>query len=178
MMTLESQQRGLLNLVKMRGIATTDPYLQKVEGSAQLALVREIALWWRVFALEAQCRFTSRLLKRLGLFEETVTIYFDGNSTSPFIEELSFDFLDSLRTNRDPLIRAISQSERALLKCKAGIRDGVEILWDRDPDGVFLALEKGSELASAEEGVLYRLRIDDHLPGVFSCTREIFDEAN
>jgi hypothetical protein len=179
MMTLEAQQRGLLDLVKMRGAAPVDPYLRAVEGSAQLAVVREIALWWRVFALEAQCRLTSRLLKRLELFEETVAFYFDNNPTSPFVEELSFDFLDSLSPHHDPLIRAVSQSERALLKCKAGTTDGVEILWDRHPDRVFHALENRSELESAEAGAVYRLRIDAHLPGVVACRREeIIDRAD
>ena len=172
MLTLEAQQRGLLDLVKKRGASPEDPYLRQVEGSAQLAIVREIALWWRVFALEAQCRFTSRLLKRLGLFQETVAFYFDNNLTSPFVEELSVDFLDSLRGHPNPLLRAVSQSERALLQCRAGSGDTVEILWDRHPDRVFQALETGSELPPAEAGGIYRLRIDRDLPGMVACTRE------
>jgi len=172
MLTLEAQQRGLLDLVKKRGASPEDPYLRQVEGSAQLAIVREIALWWRVFALEAQCRFTSRLLKRLGLFQETVAFYFDNNLTSPFVEELSVDFLDLLRGHPNPLLRAVSQSERALLQCRAGSGDTVEILWDRHPDRVFQALETGSELPPAEAGGIYRLRIDRDLPGMVACTRE------
>lgn len=172
MITLEAQQRGLLDLVKRRGAAPVDAYLREVEGSAQLAVVREIALWWRVFALEAQCRFTSRLLKRLGVFEEAVAFYFDNNPTSPFVEELSFDFLDSLRTHRDPLVRCVSQSELALLKCTAGADGGVEILWDRHPDLVFHALENGRELPPAEAGSIYRLRVDGELRGMVACTRD------
>jgi hypothetical protein len=171
-MTLEAQQRGLLDLVKKRGASPVDPYLRQVEGSPQLAMVREIALWWRLFSLEAQCRFTSRLLKRFGLFEETVAFYFDHNPTSPFVEELSVDFLRSLRAHPNPLIHAVSQSERALLKCKAGSGDAVEILWDRHPDRVFQALQDGSELPPVEAGSIYRLRIDRELPGMVACTRD------
>jgi hypothetical protein len=173
MMTLEAQQRGLLDLVKNRVASPTDPYLRRVEGSTQLAMVREIALWWRLFALEAQCRFTSRLLKRCGLFREVVAFYFDNNPTSTFVEELSLDFLDSLRAHPDPLLRAVSQSERALLQCKAGFGDPVEVLWDRHPDRVFQALETGSELPPAEADSIYRLRIDRDLRGMVACTREM-----
>lgn len=172
MMTLEAQQRGLLDLIKKRGASPVDPYLRQVEGSAQLAMVREIAVWWRVFAVEAQCRFTSRLLKRLGFFQETVAFYFDNNLTSPFVEELSVDFLHSLRAHPNLLLRAVSQSEHALLQCKAGSGDAVEILWDRHPDRVFQALEDGSELPPAEAGGIYRLRIDRELRGMVACTRD------
>ena len=172
MMTLEAQQRGLLDLIKNRGASPVDPYLRQVEGSPQLAMVREIALWWRVFALEAQCRFTSRLLKRLGIFEQTVAFYFDNHPTSPYVEELSLDFLGSLRAHPNPLLRAVSQSERAVLLCKADSCEAVEVLWDRHPERVFQALEDGSELPAEEPDGIYRLRIDSELPGMVACTRE------
>ncbi len=172
MMNLETQQRGLLDLVKNRGASPADPYLRQLEGSPQLAMIREIALWWRMFALDAQCRFTSRLLKRFGLFQETVAFYFDHHPTSPFVEELSIDFLHSLRAHPDPLLRAVSQSECALLQCKAGSGDAAEVLWDRHPDHVFQALETGSELPPAEADGIYRLRIDRELRGMVACTRE------
>ena len=172
MMTLEAQQRGLLDLIKNRGASPADPYLLQVQGSPQLAMVREIALWWRMLALEAQCRFTSRLLQRSGIFQKTVASYFDNHPTSPFVEELSVDFLRSLRAHPDPLLRAVSQSERALLQCKAGSGDTVEILWDRNPDHVFQALEDGSELPPVEADGIYRLRIDRDLRGMVACIRE------
>ena len=62
MTRLELYQRGLLDLVKKRGVAPEDPYLRHVAESRALVVVREIAVWWRVFQIEAQCRFTSRLL--------------------------------------------------------------------------------------------------------------------
>ena len=81
---LERQQRGLLNLIKNRGVSPDDPYLVHVAGSRELALVREIAVWWRAFQIEGQCRFTSRLLKRYQCFDTVVANYFNNNSTSPF----------------------------------------------------------------------------------------------
>ena len=113
---LELQQRGLLALIKGRGAPPGDPYLQRMAGSRELAMIREIALWWRTFQLEAQCRFTSRLLKRLGTFPSLVAAYFDKNATSPFVEELSLGFLRTLRTHDDPLVRAVSQFESGFCK--------------------------------------------------------------
>jgi hypothetical protein len=175
MTRLELQQRGLLDLIKGRGAPPDDPYLRRVAGSRELAMVREIAIWWRAFQLEAQCRFTSRLLKRLGCFDALVMTYFNNNPTSPFIEELSRDFLSSLCTHHDRLIRAVSQFEYAFLKAKGGSADTFEILWDRHPDLVFLALEKSSALPAPELGCLYRMRIDRDLAGMIACTREFGD---
>jgi hypothetical protein len=172
MMSLELQQRGLLDLVKGRGALPADPYLRRVAGSRGLAMVREIAVWWRTFQLEAQCRFTSRLLKRLKCFGPLVTSYFNNNTTSPFIEELSRDFLSSLRLHEDRLVHAVSQFEYALLQARSGSAETFEILWDRHPDLVFLALENGSELPPPEPGYIYHMRVARNLPRLVACTRQ------
>jgi hypothetical protein len=169
---LEQQQRGLLELVKGRGELPEDPYLRRVAESRELAVVREIAVWWRVFQIEAQCRFTPRLLKRLGCFKEVVTSYFNGHRTSPFVEELSKDFLRSLRTHHDPFVRAVSQFELAFLEVRAGSGEEFEVVWDRHPELAVLALEGGGELPRPERDFVYRLRIAQKLPGMFACTRE------
>jgi hypothetical protein len=169
---LELQQRGLLALVKGRGAPPDDPYLQRVAGSPELAMVREIALWWRAFQLEAQCRFTSRLLKRLGFFDTFVAAYFDNHATSPFVEELGPGFLSTLRVHDDPLIRAVSQFEYGFLEARAGSHASFEILWDRHPDHVFLALENGSELPGPEPGCHYRMQVARNLPRLVACSRE------
>jgi hypothetical protein len=169
---LERQQRGLLNLIKNRGVPPDDPYLVHVAGSRELALVREIAVWWRAFQIEGQCRFTSRLLKRYQCFDTVVANYFNNNSTSPFIEELSPDFLSSLGDHGDSLIRAVSQFEFALLKVRAGSAEHFEVDWDRNPDRVLLALEEASEIPAPETGCHYRMRIAYDLPHMVACARE------
>ena len=171
-MRLELYQRGLLDLVKKRGVASENPYLRRVAESRALVIVREIAVWWRVFQIEAQCHFTSRLLKHLHCFHEVVTSYFDSNRTSPFVEELSRDFLSSLSTHDLQLIRTIAQFEYALLEVRAGCAEAFEIVWDRHPDAVFHALDNGSELPPPETGCAYRMRITRELPGMVACTRE------
>jgi hypothetical protein len=172
MTQLELQQRGLLNLIKNRAAPPEDAYLRRVANSCELAMVREIAVWWRVFQIEDQCRFTSRLLKSCGCFEDVVMTYFDNHRTSPFIEELSRDFLKSLRDHHDSLIRAVSAFELALLKVRSGSAECFEVVWDRNPQNVMLALEESRLLPSPEIGSLYRMRIGRDLPRTVVCTRE------
>jgi hypothetical protein len=169
---LELQQRGLLELVKGRGSPPNDPYLQRVANSRELVMVRKIALWWRAYSLEAQCRLTSRLLKRLGCFEALVGNFFDNNATSPFIEELSLDFLRSLHMHDDRLVRAMSQFELAVLMVRAGTAEAYEIMWDRNPDLVARALDAGGALPPCEPGLRYRMQIGRDLPDMIACSRE------
>jgi hypothetical protein len=170
--SLEIQQRGLLALLKNRGGAPSDTYLGQVANSSELAMVRKIALWWMAFALNAQCRFTTRLLKRIGSFDSLVATYFDHNQTSPFVEELSLGFLGSLHAHNDPLVCAVSDFEHALLTVLAGSAQTHEILWDRHPERVILALETGNELPKREERYIYRVRVAKDLPNLTACTRE------
>lgn len=172
MTSLEDQQRGLLDLVKRRGGPVSDPYLERVAASPGLAIVRETALFWRTFQVEAQCRSTSCLLKRLGWFDALVAGYFDSNATSPYVEELSRDFLRWLSMHGDALVRAVSQFELAVLEVKSGSADVFEIRWDRDPGLVLRALETGLQIPAAEAGNLYRVRVGRELPGMIACTRE------
>jgi hypothetical protein len=170
MTDLENLQSGLLDLIKCRGIAPNTPYLRRVAASAALGVVRETALFWRAYQLESQCPFTSRLLKRLGCFDALLAGYFSVNATSPYVEELSRDFLRSLRDHDSALIRAVSQFEYAVLQAKAGSGEVFEILWDRDPDRVLLALQNESELPAAERNTLYRVYIDRSLSAGLACS--------
>ena len=169
---LETQQRGLLALIKGRSTPAEDGYLAQVTGSQELAMVREIALWWRAFQLEVKCPFSARLLKRLGRFEALVAAYFDKNATSPFVEELSRDFLALLSVDEDPLVRIVSLFEHALLEARDGSSGVFEVVWDRHPDCFFRALNQGGDIPSAETGRLYRMRIAGDLPHMVACTME------
>jgi hypothetical protein len=172
MTPLELQQRGLLDLIKRRGATPTDPYLSCVAGSPGLAMIREIAIWWREFQISVQCYFSSHLLKHLGSFDSLVTNYFNGRATSPFVEALSREFLLFLQDQANPLVRSVSEFERAFLEVRAGSQESFEVLWDRNPDAVFLALNSGGPLPARESSCVYRLRIGRDLPGTFQCTRE------
>jgi hypothetical protein len=173
MTQLEMQQRGLLDLIKGRGAPPSEPYLVSVAGSTGLGMIREIAIWWRAFQLEAQCYFTSRLLKSHGRFDSLVTAYFKQNATSPFVEELSRSFLLWLQAEEDSLIRSVAQFEYAFLEARGNSDAVFEIVWDRNPDEVFLALEGRGELPTRDGKYAYRMRVGRKLPGTFECTRTL-----
>ena len=173
MTELEIHQRGLLNLIKSRAVAPNDPYLRHVANSRELAMLREIALWWRAFQIETRCRFTSRLLKRLDLFRALVEAYFNNSATSPFVEDLSRDFLLSLSHHPAPLVRSVSQFERAFLETRAGSPEAFEVLWDRNPDILLRALEESTALPELEPRCVYRMQIARDLPQVFACSCEV-----
>jgi hypothetical protein len=135
-------------------------------------MVREIALWWRAFDLQAQCGFSARLLKRLGRFDVLLARYFDSNPTSPFAEELSLDFLSWLQGDEDQLVRTVSLFERALLMVRAGCSGTFEIFWDRNPDLVFRSLQDGSGIPDKEPGDRYRMLVARDLPHFVVCTCE------
>jgi hypothetical protein len=172
MTQLERQQRGLLDLVKNRGTVADDDYLRQVAGSRELAMVREIALWWRVTQIEGECPFTARLLRRLDLLEAAIGDYFSENATSSFVEELSRDFLRAQRTHADPIVRAVSQFEYALMAAKAGSTETFDVRWDRHPNSVLTALENGLEFPPREFGWVYRMRIARDITDLVTCIRE------
>jgi hypothetical protein len=173
MTQLELQQRGLLDLIKRRGDRPRDPYLARVSSSAGLRMIREIAIWWRAFQLETQCHFTSRLLKHHGYFNSLVKAYFNSNATSAYVEELSYGFLTSLLAHPDPLVRSVAQFERAFLGIRAGSDAMTEVVWDRNPDSVFLALDRRSTLPDPDNAYVYCMQIGRDLQTTFTCTREL-----
>jgi hypothetical protein len=170
MTELEVQPRGLLDLIKGRNPSPDDPYLRLVAKSRGLAMLREIALWWRAFQVESRCRFTSRLLKRRGIFHSLIEDYFESNPTPPFIEDLSREFLHSLRAHTDSLVRSVSQFEYGFLEVRAGSAQAFEVFWDRHPDFVLRAIDDSTEIPGPEIGRIYRMQIDRVLPRFFACT--------
>jgi hypothetical protein len=170
-MNLEDYERGMLSLIKGRGAPPDHPDLQAVAVSPGLAVTREIALFWRRFGIQTQCRFTYRLLTRLGAFESLIASYFDSNPTSPFVEQLGLSFLRSLEDHEHALVRAVAQFELAVMRVKGDGTGAFEILWDRHPDDVFLALETGGDLPEADAGSLYLLRIAGASGDFITCSR-------
>jgi hypothetical protein len=170
--SLKYRQEGLLSLIKGRRIDRSDPYLESVAQCRELAMLREIAVWWRKLHVGSQCRFTARLLKRLGIFDTLVSQYFNNNATSPYIEELSLGFLSSLGAHANAVVRAVSQFEWAFHKVRAGSGDRYEVCWDRHPAKFLCALAEDGELPALEDGVLYRMTVGGDIPGLFECVRE------
>lgn len=169
MTQLEIQQRGLLALIKERPInKNADPWLTCVADSPEVEMVRTIALWWRRYQIESQCRYTSRLLKRLDCFEADVARYFQENSTVPNIELMTQSFLRSLMDHPKPLVVSVACFELACLELATSDRSS-RIIWDRDPNATLRALDNFTALPPSETGCEYVMEIGTNVPGNVAC---------
>lgn len=173
MLTLAQQQESLRAIVLGRPAETDgDAWLTEITASRGLQLMRATIFWWQRFQIELQCRYTSRLLKRYGCFEESVHACFAGRSAPPSIEELGIAFLISLQTHENALVRSVALFELACLVPPGKGSEEVVIEWDRNPVDVVLALDGGSELPTPEDEQKFILRIGDEVPGGMSCICE------
>jgi hypothetical protein len=169
MLTLEQQQHTLFALIRQYPAGGyTDPWLENVASSRGLRMIHQIALWWQRFQLESQCRYTSRMMKRINCFEQYIAEYFRVHPTPPSIEELSAQFLSSLQDHNHPVLRAVAQLELACISTCAAT-----IYWDRNPNQVMDALDHFGQLPEPEPNVRYVLQMGANLPNKISCVREV-----
>jgi len=170
---LEQHQRAVLALIKSRATdCAGDPWITRVSGSRELEMVRGIALWWRQYQIEAQCLYTTRALKGAGRFEQTVSGFFDGRATSPFIEELGRAFLGALRADADPVVRAVAMFESACHAVREGSLETFRIEWDRDPTQVLRALETRTRLPKPGRGCV--MLLGKQVPGLIALEPRVF----
>lgn len=173
MLSLAEQQLRLRAILRGDAVdVDADAWLRSVAESRGLTLTREIASWWQRFQIEWQCRYTSRLMKRLGCFEEYLEAHFAEHPAPPSIEQLSTGFLRSLRKHEDALVRAVASFELACIARASGQEGNVVIEWDRNPNEVMQALAGGERLPKAEDGARYLMRMGRNVPGGVTCIRE------
>jgi hypothetical protein len=173
MLSLEQQQLGLLAMLRDRPTELpSDPWLRSVAKSDGLKMIHHIAGWWQRFQIEAQCRYTSRLMKRLDCFEQYVDGYFNIHPTPPSIEELTSQFLSSVAQDNNPLLSSVAHFELACLRLNDEVSRTDTVIWDRDPSQVLLALENSDALPDPEPNVRFVMSLSATLPGSVSCVRE------
>jgi hypothetical protein len=169
---LAEQQRTILHLLKGRAHQPIeDPYLAEVARSPGFAFMREIALFWRTEAVEATCRWTSRLLKRLGTFDQSIASFYSDENVSPYKGKAGEQFLVRMSRHGEPLIAAMAKFELAFTRIRQGAKNKFRIEWDRDPDGVFRSLITGKKLPPAACDYFYRMYISRSLRGLVKCNR-------
>jgi hypothetical protein len=179
MLSLAEQQQCLLAILQGRPVDTNDDaWLESVTESRELILLREIASWWQQFQIEWQCRYTSRLMKRMGCFPEYVAAHFRENPTLPSIEELTTQFLSSLQNHQNPLLHAVAAFELACIAFADNPELTATINWDRNPEQVMKALNSFEPLPELEPGTRYVLQIGAEFPGGVSCVRETHSEGS
>jgi hypothetical protein len=182
-MDLATQQKQLLGLIKGTYTATAgdDAYILKVAGSPQLAMVREIALWWRQLSLEKYCILTSRMLKTIGRFDELVGRFFASTGACPFIEDEGERFLQFVTTeSMSPALNAIQTAmarfELSLLSAKRGEAGEWTIDWPCHPGTVLNALLSNDGDATENVAGNYRTITSRQFPELFQVIN--LDEAH
>lgn len=176
MLTLAQQQQSLARILRGHAVdVEADRWLADVAQSEGLRMLGQIASWWQRFQIESQCRYTSRLMKRMGCFEEYVTAHFAEYPAPASIEELSSQFLSSLRDHENLLLRAVASLELLCITSSEDERIAI-IYWDRNPNKVMDALHCCTALPEAEAGVRYVLRMSPELPGEINCVREVLPD--
>jgi len=169
MSTLAEYQRHLRDLIKGRsGPPPGDRHLAEVAQSPGLTLIREIAVWWRTLAVEGYCPWSTRLLKRLGIFQQSVKQFYSEQNVSPYVEKAGEQFLVELSGHAHPLVTALARFELAILKVKQGDTTEYTVDWDRNPDAVFVSFTTGHDLP-ASEAYIYRTYISRDIPGLVRC---------
>jgi hypothetical protein len=172
MTNLEKHQRGVLALIKERPPDfPPDDWLRRIAGSRELEMLREIALWWRGFQVSSQCRFTSRLLKQLRIFETEIAAFYGSRATAPFIDQLAREFLGNLVDHPDPLVRSLAATELAMFELRRPEPVSKEIVWDRNPEQVFAALDRWEPVPDEDASYLYLLKLDREFPQLAKCVR-------
>lgn len=170
--TLAEYQQTMLDLLKGRASAEfADAHLSDVAQSAGLGLLREVAVWWRGFAVENNCPWTSQLLKKLGGFEASVESLYRSQNVSPYVEKAAEQFLLQESSGADPLIAAMARFELALMQVRQGSQEEYCIEWDRNPELVFQSLKSAGDLPLAEASLSYRTYISREIPQLVRCER-------
>jgi hypothetical protein len=171
--TLSEYQRAMLDLLKDRTrVPFSDRHLAEVAQSQGLGLLREVAVWWRGFAVESACPWTAGLLKKLGSLESSVEAFYRGQNVSPYVEKAGEEFLFRMSASPAPLVSAMARLELALMRMRQGSSDEYLIEWDRNPDDVFKSLKSAQELPPAEPDTLYRTYVSRNIPGLVRCERD------
>jgi hypothetical protein len=171
MTTLAEYQKTLLDLMKGRTTAApfTDPHLAELAQSPGLGLLREIAVWWRGFAVETNCPWTAQLLKKLGEFDSSVEAFYRGQNVSAYVEKAGEQFLLQMSSNPVPLVAAMARFELALMKVKQGDAETHCVEWDRNPEQVFQFLKSVRDLPPIEPGMIYHTYIARDIPEMVRC---------
>jgi len=161
-MNISKFQQHIKYLIKEQGSSDTlsDPYFKKLEQSPELSMVREIAIWWRLYQLENFCPISSRLLKRQGQYEDLVEAYYLNHSVSPFIEQAGLAFL-SFTITKFPatLIAQIAAFEKALITTRKGSDQSYETIWNVNPYEVLSAILQEETLPKPISKKQYKLTV-------------------
>jgi len=119
--TLQEIQQRLIKSPRFCAQPDSHPYERDLAQSPSLAVVRDIARWWRAYQLELYCLITSGLLQVQGDFDAAVADFFESTPNVPaWIEEAGNAFLAFIARRPDPVAASLAQFEAAMIAAKQG----------------------------------------------------------
>lgn len=115
--------------------ADSSSYERELAQSPSLAVVRDIARWWRAYQLERYCLITSGLLQVQGDFEAAVADFYETTQNVPaWIEDAGDAFLRFIARRPDPVAASLAEFEAALIAARKGeLMSGRVIDWNVHP---------------------------------------------
>jgi hypothetical protein len=153
-MDLAAHQRQMLELLQFSPakLESNDPYVERLAGACELATIREIILWWRLFDLETYCALTASVLKQRGIFDDEVRAFLGRGRFTRLRDKLRTAFLAEMRHHDDELIAAVAGFELALIKVKDGDPAPYQVNWGCDPRPVIKSLLNRQPLPELNRG--------------------------
>ena len=149
------------------------PYFYDLKASPNLAILKEVAVWWRAFQLEQSCPLTSGYLKRIQRFDDLVEAFYLHQTVSPFIEEATAQFLSFVPLQNDlpSLAPRLCRFESALIKVGKGDTERYVFHWDQDPYDIFHYALGGEELPAKTAGSSFQTIISRDIANYFRVER-------
>ncbi len=101
---LAGRQRLLLAMLKGRLVpgSPDEKAALRLYGDRELAMLREVALWWRKLGIMRACRFTPALLDRQGRLDDAIRDFVRSSAGSDFIDRQGELFLIHAMTDTSP----------------------------------------------------------------------------
>jgi uncharacterized protein len=162
---LAEHQRAMRDLIRGRAGAD-DPYIAAASRSTGLEVTRDTIRGWLRFRLDRNCRLTAAILRERGRYGQVLEATAQA-AASPFIEQLSADFLDAAAACGDPLVTSVASFESALLRAES---DEATIRWPCDPYVVLGALLQGTPIPAIAAAPHCTI-VSSAIPGLFRVTR-------
>ena len=174
-MKLATYQQRMLALLKSSWSPgpETEAYFHQLERSENLAIVKEIAVWWRTVLLEQYCPLTSGYLKRIDRYEPLVEQFYLQEAVSAFIEKAGDQFLDfiGLQQDLDEIILQLATFEKALLLTRKGSPERYEFCWECDPYDVFYYALGGEDPVDFRPTASFRISVGEGLSNFFEVSK-------
>jgi len=150
-----------------------DAYFNELYHSKNLAIVKEIALWWRAFQMEQNCPLASGYLKRCDTFDAAIEAFYARHNVSPYVEKAAGQFLTFLSGwTDDRATKTLAEFELAYIRAKMGQPGTTTFYWHYNPYELLHYALGGDQLPDRAATALFKCTISKDLKALFVVERQ------